>query len=303
MSGWSTDCWPRPRYGERWARHWLDVVRFAESNGFETNTERPDAWPYRDYVIQAFNADKPYDQFVVEQLAGDALGVDVATGFLVAGAYDQVKSPDVNLTAQQRIDELHDMVSATGATFLGLTLGCARCHNHKFDPIAQTDYYAVQAVFAGVQHGSRPLRPPDAEERLKEAARVQQQVAGFEAELSALMARAQPVQRWPAPYLHLTREPFAPLEAKAVRFTIAETADGAEPCLDELEVCRAAPDSENVALPSAGARASASGTYSGSEFHSLEHLHDGRFGNSQSWISDERGRGWVQIDLRQARGG
>src|SRR5437016_1318517 len=83
-----------PRFGERWARHWLDVVRFAESNGFEMNQPRPNAWPYRDYVIRAFNEDRPYDRFVREQLAGDALGADEATGFLVAGAWDQVKSPD-----------------------------------------------------------------------------------------------------------------------------------------------------------------------------------------------------------------
>src|SRR5262249_30576730 len=145
-----------PHYGERWARHWLDVVRFAESAGFEMNLERPNAWPYRDYVIRAFNEDKPYDRFVREQLAGDALGVDEATGFLVGGPNDAVKSPDVNLTAQQRMDELHDMVATTGSAFLGLTIGCARCHNHKFDPIPQTDYYAMQALFAGVQHGERP---------------------------------------------------------------------------------------------------------------------------------------------------
>jgi hypothetical protein len=110
-----------PHFGERWARHWLDVVRFAESDGFETNLHRPNAWPYRDYVIAAFNADKPYDRFVQEQLTGDALGADEAAGFLVGGPCDKVKSPDVVLTRQQRADELHDMVSTTGSAFLGLT--------------------------------------------------------------------------------------------------------------------------------------------------------------------------------------
>jgi hypothetical protein len=129
-----------PHFGERWARHWLDVVRFAESNGFEMNQPRPGAWPYRDYVIRAFNVDRPYDRFVCEQLAGDALGADAATGFLVAGAWDQVKSPDPALTAQQRADELHDMVSTAGSAFLGLTVGCARCHDHKFDPVSTKDY-------------------------------------------------------------------------------------------------------------------------------------------------------------------
>jgi mono/diheme cytochrome c family protein len=151
-----------PHFGERWGRHWLDVVRFAESHGFEMNQPRPNAWPYRDWVIRAFNRDLPYDRFVQEQLAGDALRADAATGFLVAGPWDQVKSPDVVLTAQQRADELHDVVATTGSAFLGLTLGCARCHNHKFDPVTQADYYAVTAVFAGVQHGERPMRPAGA---------------------------------------------------------------------------------------------------------------------------------------------
>ena len=149
-----------PHYGERWARHWLDVVRFGESDGFETNPERPRAYPYRDYVIAALNDDKPYDQFVLEQIAGDMLGADVATGFLVAGPYDRVKSPDINLTLMQRQDELADIVNTTGTAFLGLTVGCARCHNHKFDPILQGDYYSLQAVFAGVQHGERQLNTP-----------------------------------------------------------------------------------------------------------------------------------------------
>jgi mono/diheme cytochrome c family protein len=104
-----------PRYGERWARHWLDVVRFAESDGFETNQPRPTAWPYRDYVIRAFNEDKPYDQFIREQLAGDAFGVDEATGFIVGGPNDLVKSPDPVLTANQRADELHDIVARQAA--------------------------------------------------------------------------------------------------------------------------------------------------------------------------------------------
>jgi mono/diheme cytochrome c family protein len=132
-----------PRHGERWARHWLDVIRFAESNGFETNRERTNAWRFRDYVIAAFNSDKPYDQFIREQIVGDALGAEVATGFLVAGPVDIVGSPDPVLTAQQRADELDDMVGTTGTAFLGLTLGCARCHSHKFDPISHREYYAV----------------------------------------------------------------------------------------------------------------------------------------------------------------
>jgi hypothetical protein len=146
-----------PHLGERWARHWLDVVRFAETDGFETNVERPNAYRYRDYVIGALNDDLPYDRFVFEQIAGDQDGADAATGFLVGGPCDRVKSPDIVLTRMQRQDELADMINTTGTAFLGLTLGCAKCHNHKFDPISQRDFYAVQAVFSGVKHGERPI--------------------------------------------------------------------------------------------------------------------------------------------------
>ncbi len=174
-----------PRYGERWARHWLDVVRFAETHGFETNRERPTAYPFRDYVIRALNADLPYDRFVREQLAGDAMGDDVATGFLVAGPYDLVKGQDANLRLMQRQDELADMVNTTGTTFLALTTGCARCHSHKFDPIPQRDYYALQAVFAGVQHGDRPLQSAEDAERRERAEKLADRVAAVRQELAA----------------------------------------------------------------------------------------------------------------------
>ena len=172
-----------PHFGERWARHWLDTVKFAESDGFETNQPRPNAWPYRDYVIRAFNEDKPFDQFLFEQLAGDTVGVDEATGFIVAGAWDRVKSPDPTLTAQQRADELHDMVSTTASAFFGLTVGCARCHNHKFDPVSQSDYYSMKAVFAGVQHGERPLKPADWETRQKRLEVIRGDLANLDREL------------------------------------------------------------------------------------------------------------------------
>lgn len=179
-----------PRFGEKWARHWLDVVRFAESDGFETNRARDNAWPYRDYVIESFNNDKPYDQFIREQLAGDALNADAATAFLVGGAVDRVKSKDPVLTANQRADELHDMVSTTAATFLGLTVNCARCHNHKFDPISQEDYYAMLAMLQGVQHGERPMRSTNSAEDEKRLAKLRSELAPLEARLAAFQPRA-----------------------------------------------------------------------------------------------------------------
>ncbi|HTN75668.1 MAG TPA: DUF1549 domain-containing protein, partial [Pirellulaceae bacterium] len=478
-----------PRYGERWARHWLDVVRFAETNGFETNVERPNAWHYRDYVIAAFNDDKPYDKFVFEQLAGDAVGADAATGFLVGGPWDQVKSPDPVLTSMQRSDELADMTSTTGSTFLGLTVGCARCHNHKFDPILQKDYYALQAVFAGVQHGDRPTRQSQTPAQKQAVEKAEARLVSVRQELESLQPRTQrgrtitlddetllamsaeasgvrllakeaghgenpagtergrksdpgDFDRFPnisrgrytwwqnkpgedllayhpaltgsyriwlsygagyethtqdAQYLvdadgdlatkndqqliatidqrHFAGESgkvaaqplwsgfvsagvhklssnssivlrggktgtavtadvialeeivgdeatakeqapsqpplrtavnarenverFAPVLTRSVRFTTLAT-NGGEPCLDELEIYTTATASQparNVALVSAGAKLTSSGNYPGNDFHRLEHLSDGKYGNNFSWISNTAGTGWVQVDF------
>ena len=179
-----------PRFGEKWARHWLDVARFAESDGFETNLARPNAWPYRDYVIRAFNADLPYDRFIREQLAGDQLGADAATGFLVGGPWDRVKSPDPVLTANQRADELHDMIGTTASTFLGTTLACARCHDHKFDPVPMTDYYGFMGMLQGVLHGERDLREGESAANQRKAAAHREELAPLEARLRAFQPKA-----------------------------------------------------------------------------------------------------------------
>jgi hypothetical protein len=142
----------RPQYGERWARHWLDLVRFAETNGYERDGEKPNAWRYRDYVINSFNADKPYDQFLTEQLAGDEMEGNfdtdkiIATGFYRLHVWDD--EPDSTLTAE--FDDLDDIMVTTSATFMGLTMGCARCHDHKFDPISHSDYYQFLSFFRSI---------------------------------------------------------------------------------------------------------------------------------------------------------
>lgn len=174
-----------PAVGERWARHWLDVVRFAETSGFETNVPRNDAFPYRDWVIRSLNSDLPMDEFIRNQIAGDSFGQDEATGFIVGGAWDQVKSSDPVLTAMQRQDELADMINTTGTTFMGITIGCARCHNHKFDPITQRDYYAMQAVFAGVQHGSRPFQPELSDSDRARMTELGERIAQLESDLKS----------------------------------------------------------------------------------------------------------------------
>ena len=268
-----------PRYGERWGQHWLDIVRFAESHGFEMNRERPHAWRYRDYVIESFNTDKPYNQFVKEQLAGDTFGAEAATGFIVAGPHDMVLGSDPAHQATLRQNDLAEMVNATGTTFLGLTLGCARCHNHKFDPVSQNDFYAMTAIFAGVQHADRIV---GSKNKLQRKTKVLEGLMVLDKSLAGLF-------RPPVNY-NRNDEFFAPVEAQSVRFTVLATTGQSEPCIDELEVFDV--EKNNVAL---GATLKSSGNFANNPKHKLVHLIDGKFGNPYSWISNERGKGWVQI--------
>ncbi|MGE0607720.1 MAG: DUF1553 domain-containing protein [Pirellulales bacterium] len=181
-----------PHYGERWARHWLDIIRFGESQGFERDKLRPNAWPYRDWLVAALNDDMPYDEFTRLQLAGDALRPDdplavTATGFLVAGAWDETGHTQQSLAmrAVVREDELEDFAAVVGQSFLGLTVNCARCHDHKFDPISQREYYQFTAALSGVRHGER--------DRLSEAGRPQAlaQAGEIETDLAELTDRQQ----------------------------------------------------------------------------------------------------------------
>jgi hypothetical protein len=147
-----------PRYGERWGRHWLDVVRYADSGGYSNDFERPNAWRYRDYVIRSFQNDKPYDQFVREQIAGDEIDPKdpeklIATGFLRMGPWEHT---GMSVAAETRQAWLDDVTHTTAASFLGLTMECARCHDHKFDPLPTKDYYRLQAVFATTEFADRP---------------------------------------------------------------------------------------------------------------------------------------------------
>ena len=155
-----------PRHGERWGRYWLDVVHYGESHGYDKDKPRPNAWPYRDYVIHSLNQDKPYDRFVEEQIAGDVLypqdpQATVATGLIAAGPWDFVGHAELREGTVDkdiaRSNDRDDMVAGTMSTFMSLTVHCARCHDHKFDPIRQEDYYALQAVFAGVERADRPF--------------------------------------------------------------------------------------------------------------------------------------------------
>jgi hypothetical protein len=480
-----------PRYGERWAQHWLDIVRYADTHGYEVNTPRPNAWPYRDYVIRAFNEDRPYDRFVIEQLAGDTVGEDAATGFLVTAAAllpGQIGQDDASKRLARQ-DELDEIIIGTTATFLGLTVGCARCHDHKFDPIPQEDYYAIQSFFAGVQYGDREIRGEEFQRRVTEADALQPRIDELRQQLSQHELRAstgltliiddedmgrvsvlkaknghgtnpdgtargylndvgdadrvgnlsrgrytwwdntlgEDVFTWnPATagrfriwiswgvhgsgvHTHDARyvldidgdlsttsdqqeiarsdqlhfayensgetemkplwsglfdagehqltttsrlilrcgetetgitadvivlqqvddsqsldladsapprrllpalrmavnarhnvEHFAARPAKFVRFTSLETVDDNrhEPCLDELEVFSTQAGAPNIGLAKLGTVATSSGNISNAGIHQLPHINDGNYGNNFSWISNEHGKGWVQLEFR-----
>src|SRR5579872_4689979 len=141
-----------PRYGERWARHWLDLARYADSEGFKSDETRPNIWRYRDYVIDSFNKDKPYDRFMKEQIAGDELYPNDPAALIATGFNrhfpDESNARNLMQRRQELLDDITDTVSAT---FIGMTYGCARCHDHKFDPILQRDYYRLQAFFANTR--------------------------------------------------------------------------------------------------------------------------------------------------------
>ncbi len=197
-----------PQYGPRWARWWLDLARYGESNGFEYDEFRPNAWRYRDWVIDALNRDRPYDEFARLQLAGDVLtpndpGAVEATGFLVAGAYDTAGQNQQSeaMKAVVRGDELEDVIGTVGQTFLGLTLNCARCHDHKFDPVPQAEYYRFASGLAGVRHGERELSEidPESVKSRRRARALLERVAAIEAPIRERFASAHNHSRAAAP--------------------------------------------------------------------------------------------------------
>jgi hypothetical protein len=297
-----------PHYGQRWGQHWLDVVRFGESRGYERNEIINNLWPFRDYIIRSLNEDKPFDQLVHEHLAGDVLGPDdrqlhVGSAFLVCGTYDDVGNQDAAQAAQIRANTLDDIIRATGEAFLGLTIGCARCHDHKFDPILQRDYYQWYATFAGVEHGTRELATD--EERHKRSELVEplkkrlEEIEQQGDELrKRVLARARedkletatPTDR-PAVSRTGTEEQFDPVLAHYVRL-VCEGTD-VNPAartgfrIDELEVWTAESPARNVALESAGGVATgASPTaedFAGA--YSSDLAIDGQFG--ACWIAAE----------------
>lgn len=290
-----------PRYGERWGRHWLDVIRFGESRGFERNQIITNLWPFRDYVIRSINADKPFDQFIREHLAGDVIApdtpeVEVGAAFLVAGPYDDVGNQDPVQAAQIRANTIDEIIRASSEAFLGLTVGCARCHDHKFDAITQRDYYALYATFAGVKHGERTVATAaqqqarddqlkDLQEQKRELEREQLDITNF------ALARGEAqkdhyAQLWsrPAVSRQATEERFPPVSAKFVRLRVEGQERNPNSTsgygIDEFEIWTAGENSQNVALAAAGATAAGdsrqAGDFDGAYSASL--TIDGKFG-------------------------
>ena len=295
-----------PRYGEHWGRHWLDVIRFGESRGYERNEIITNLWPFRDYVIKSINDDKAFDVFIREHLAGDVIGkgkpeLDIASAFLVAGPYDDVGNQDAMAAAQIRSDQMDEMIRATSEAFLGLTMGCARCHDHKFDPLLAKDYYSMFSTFAGVVHGPREVASSE-----QRAARAEQ-VKGFEAKKIVLDAKlkkhneelitrskklepelAKDWKRQKASR-YTTEESFDPIEAKFLKLTV-ESSDSLDLKalsfrIDELEVFSVEPSPRNVALASNGCKAEGESRqakdFSGAYGAFL--VNDGKFG--ERWIA------------------
>ncbi|QDT08503.1 PSD1 and planctomycete cytochrome C domain-containing protein [Planctomycetes bacterium K23_9] len=303
-----------PEYGQRWAQHWLDVIRWAETVGFETNSERKQAWPYRDWVIDAFNSDKPYDQFIREQILGDELGQDAALGFLVAGPANlpgQI-GRDEEAMRQSRQDELDEVIQTVSQGIMGLTIGCARCHNHKFDPILQKDYYSLQAIFAGMSYGDRRLRG-EADDRLTD------RVPAEAEKLRSLIAKADSLRvqkKLRPPLPSFPKETFDPILADGVRIEIMATNNDGAASLYELQAWTSEHDngaeedvsknassqsstSRNIALASNGSRVSASSFALANQTRHFDNLIDGSSDRRQAfpWVAAKAGPAWAQVDF------
>jgi len=301
-----------PRYGERWGRHWLDVIRFGESNGFERNFVIDDLWQFRDYVIKSFNEDKPFDQFITEHLAGDVIGkdnpeVEVGSAFLVAGPYDDVGNQNVAAQKSIRAATLDELITATSGAFLGLTINCARCHNHKFDPIPTEDYYRLRAAFEGITHGRRVVATKEQREAFATATKpLAAELKKLETERTSLEESIARRAKIAFDDTHFTRpkidqngteEAFAATDAKYLKFIIHSlTGDHQRGTkgklsggkLTEFQVWSAEALNHNVALASHGTQAEGAKSATAEDFpeaYGPQYCIDGMLG--EAWFIGE----------------
>ncbi len=282
-----------PHFGERWGQHWLDVIRWAETNGSEANLYRKNAWIYRDYVVRSFNQDKPYDQFIREQIAGDALGVGEATGFLVAGPHVPAATVGREPSAirQARADRMDEIMQTVGASMMGVTIGCARCHNHKFDPVSIKDYYSMTGVFQDIEFGGRFPEFSESHPRRQRGEALWSKILQQRRLLS-------PDGGWEENWGAYRELHFKPVTTQAVRIEFKKPNLG----LDELEVFGTA--DENLNLAAARQRTKLTGFPEGGTEgrNPIERVSDGEYGTMAWRTKLEKGspqRPWIQFDFDQ----
>ena len=283
-----------PQFGERWAQHWLDVIRWAETNGSEANLYRKNAWIYRDYVIRSFNEDKPYDQFVREQIAGDTTGVGEALGFLVAGPHVPSATIGREPTAirQARADRLNEVMQTIGASVMGVTVGCARCHNHKFDPITIRDYYAMTAAFEDIEFGSRH---PEYSSDHPLQQRGSELVAELEARRDELKGFGGWEENWGA-YRELH---FRPIETQGVRIRFKAPSI----FIDELEIFGPDEPQVNLALAKHGTKLTGYPEKGFETRNPVTRVNDGQYGTMvwRAKTEKDEEKPWVQFDLSDSK--
>ncbi|MEK9986845.1 MAG: DUF1549 domain-containing protein, partial [Opitutae bacterium] len=280
-----------PHFGERWAQHWLDVIRWAESNGSEANLYRKNAWVYRDYVARAFNRDLPYDQFVREQIAGDSLGAGDATGFLVAGPHVPAATVGREPSAirQARADRMDEIMQTVGASVMGVTMSCARCHNHKFDPISIQDYYSMTGVFQDIEFGGR------FPELAKDHPRRQRSDAIW-SEIAKHRKKLRHFGHWEENWGSFRELHFPPFTTRAVRILFKSNYVS----LDELEVMGPTGSVENYALNSKGAKVSGFPEKGSEGRNPIGRVNDGNYG-TMAWRGkgDGKKKPFVQYDFNE----
>ncbi|MEM8954624.1 MAG: PSD1 and planctomycete cytochrome C domain-containing protein [Verrucomicrobiota bacterium] len=283
-----------PHFGERWAQHWLDVIRWAETNGSEANLYRKNAWIYRDYLIRAFNEDIPYNEFIREQLAGDQLGAGEATGYLVAGPHVPAATVGREPAAirQARADRMDEIMQTVGASLLGMTVSCARCHNHKFDPITIQDYYALTAVFQGVEFGGR--RPELASDHPRQKRAEELYPAMFKERRVLRDGAGQWLEDWGG-FHDFT---FPATKTKALRIDFSKPNVG----IDELDVYGPNDYKKNLARASHGTKLKTDDTLT-KKGNDLWKANDGKYGTMAWRTQPPKGsnqKAWVEIHFPKA---
>ena len=284
-----------PHFGERWAQHWLDVIRWAETNGSESNLYRKLAWVYRDYVIRAFNQDVPYDEFIRQQLAGDGMGAGEALGFLVAGPHVPAATVGQEPAAirQARADRMDEIMQTVGASMLGVTMSCARCHNHKFDPISIQDYYSMTAVFQDIEFGSRFPEFSDEHPRKTKANEIWKDIAKNRSKIR------KKTTTWEEDWGGYKEVHWKPLEVVGLRLNFWSGYVG----LDEVEIFGLPAENINLANASNGTKVKTDLAFAqqGDRFP-VTRVIDGKYGTQRwqaSYNKEKKQNPWLEFTFEK----